>query len=357
MRICPACESDLHRTYAFGVEIEVCVRCGGTFLDPGEAEAQGVSLDPLFETYGARDGGLSERTCPAHAQPMRRCLVSRGDGDLAIERAECCGGIFLDAGEAQPLAAAARHAAEIASRLRVEEVTTSTGAVFVLPTDDPFADAPEPPPMLGMVRGIFAAESGPLAASPPIEATERAERSCPRCGRVYQAERSGTVEIDVCDGCGSMFLDYLDVEAKRIHTAALFGVRNDGTRVVGRSELPCPACNEAMIAIEVDTLIGPIVVDRAECCGGLFFDGGEHEPFVRAARIAKSAADEERFLRTGVPSSEVVNAAAAAWPAIERAEREEERRRRRDAWLATARAVDRYFERAHRNHRRRSRRT
>ena len=27
--------------------------------------------------------------------------------------------------------------------------------------------------------------------------------------------------------------------------------------------------------------MGPIVVDRAECCGGIFFDGDEHEPLAR----------------------------------------------------------------------------
>jgi Zn-finger nucleic acid-binding protein len=356
VRRCPGCESDFHRTYAFGVEIDVCVRCGGTFLDPGEAEAQGVSLAALFETYGARDGGMSERRCPAHAQPLRRVLVSRGVEDLTIERAECCGGIFLDAEEARPLAVAARHATEIASRVKVDEVTTMSGAVFVLPTDDPFADAPQPTPMLGMLRGIFAAEAGPLAASPPIEATVPVARVCPRCGRTYEAERSGKVEIDVCKGCGSMFLDYLDVEVQRIPTATLFGVRNEGTRVVGRSQLPCPACNEPMIAIEIDTLAGPIVIDRAECCGGIFFDGGEHEAVVRVARIARSEEAERRFQETGQPASEAVNAAAAAWPALERAEKEEERERRLEAWVATTRALTSFLVTDYSRHRRRHRR-
>ena len=314
-----------------------------------------MSLDPLFETYGAVDDGVSARQCPAHAQLMRRVRVSRGDEDFAIERAECCGGIFLDAGEARPLAQAAQHAAEMASRVRVEEVETSTGAVFVLPTDDPFAKPPEPPPMLGMLRGVFAAEEGPLAPSSPILPTEHVERKCPRCGRTYEAERSGAVEIDVCEGCGSMFLEYMDLHAKRVPTEALFGVRREGTRVIGRSEIACPACDQPMIAIEIATLLGPIVVDRAECCGSIFFDGGEHEPFVRAARIARSERDEAAFLERGHPRSEAVNAAAAAWPAIERAEKAEERERRRAARVATARAVHGFFEQWARNERRRRR--
>lgn len=37
-RICPACNTPMVKTFAFGIEIETCYKCGGIFLDYGEFE-------------------------------------------------------------------------------------------------------------------------------------------------------------------------------------------------------------------------------------------------------------------------------------------------------------------------------
>ena len=37
-RICPACGTPMAKTYAFGIEIDTCYKCGGIFLDYGEFE-------------------------------------------------------------------------------------------------------------------------------------------------------------------------------------------------------------------------------------------------------------------------------------------------------------------------------
>lgn len=37
-RICPACDTPMTKTNAFGVQIDTCYKCGGIFLDNGEFE-------------------------------------------------------------------------------------------------------------------------------------------------------------------------------------------------------------------------------------------------------------------------------------------------------------------------------
>ena len=37
-RICPACGTPMAKTFAFGIEIDTCYKCGGIFLDYGEFE-------------------------------------------------------------------------------------------------------------------------------------------------------------------------------------------------------------------------------------------------------------------------------------------------------------------------------
>lgn len=45
----------------------------------------------------------------------------------------------------------------------------------------------------------------------------------------------------------------------------------------------------------IETLAGPLLVERAECCGGFFLDGGEDDAFARAARIATTARADREF--------------------------------------------------------------
>jgi Zn-finger nucleic acid-binding protein len=390
----------------FRTEIDLCPACGGVFLDPGEAEVQGVDTAVLFgDTKGAAEAvGPTNRPCPAHRIPMVRYRILGVAGrPVDIDRATCCGGVFLDAGEQGAFARAAQRAALLAggqpaaAPLRApsaptERVRSASGAVFAMPADPPEAGpaaagaaprgraegpggAPADPPEAGpaaagaapsgpaegpdgaavaggagptsgatgraapaptapaeaprpgtaaddfaaLCRGIAArgratADPGSPEAPPePLRPTEATERRCPRCEGAYRADRTGGVEIDVCDACGSMFFDPGEIEAKGIATAALFGVGPEAAQDRGPSELACPACGEAMQVARITTLAGVLEVDRATCCGGLFLDGGEYDPLARAARVAEHAAADRRFVRDG----EVVGEAAVTREVLE----------------------------------------
>ena len=321
----------------FGVEIDICPSCRGVFLDPGEAEAQGVDTAALFG--GARGAaipvGVSTRLCPVHAQPMHTFRIVGSDGGTVdVDRTECCGGIFLDPGEQGDFAAAAERAAWLAngavrsssfassapgprpaprpraagpSEPTPETLRTASGAVFAAPPPEGGIAAQASPgaAFATVARGLFARGTGGAAtresgaAPSPIEANQSSPRCCPRCSGPYRADRTGGVEVDVCDACGSMFFDPGETDAKGIDTAALFGVGAEGVELGGASALGCPACGEPMQVVRVSTLAGILEVDRAPCCGGLFLDGGELDPFARAAQVASWAAADRTFEEKG----------------------------------------------------------
>lgn len=316
-RICVACGADMEARPSFGIEIDICPRCGGVFLDGGEAEMQGVDTSALFGV-AARDLGLTNRPCPAHRTAMRRFRLDGARGPVDIERADCCGGIFLDPGEQGELAAAAAHAARLAGHVQPPmpsmpadlepsaHVKTATGAVFALP--------PEQGGTLGgVMRGVLAHTGKPAELPAEINPQEPTGRHCPRCKGEYRADRKGGTEIDVCVQCGSLFFDPGELDARGIDTAALFGQGPEAAQAHGPSELSCPACNVPMEVVRVTTLAGILEVDRAKCCGGLFLDGGEHDAFARAARVATQQQADRQFLQDGhVVGEAAIQSAIAA---------------------------------------------
>lgn len=301
--------------HAFGVEIDTCPGCRGMFLDPGEAEAQGLETATLFGVArdAAQDAGLTRRLCPVHGAEMRRYRIGTDNGVIEIERSDCCGGLFLDAGEHAPFAHAARRAASLAAGLADDQVRTGSGAVFSAPPPPPGPDgataSAKQSGFANFCRGMAAMDAseqngGGDDPPRPIRATQSSGRHCPRCGNAYQADRSSGIEIDVCAQCGSVFLDAGEDAAKGADTSALFGVASEAATEIGPSQLACPACNQTMRAVHVTTLAGTIEVDRAGCCGGLYLDGGEWDPFTRAAKVAQRDAADRQFAKTGQAAGE-----------------------------------------------------
>ncbi|MFK7986375.1 MAG: zf-TFIIB domain-containing protein [Sandaracinaceae bacterium] len=306
-RTCPLCRHPMEARHQFGMEIDMCTVCAGVFLDPGESEAQGIDTGALFGVGpgAARELMVTERRCPVHHRPMTRFEITGAYRTVEIERAACCGGIFLDPGEQSELAQAAAHAWRLAPETTpgaraplvhapsVDTVQTGTGAVFAAPP-------PETGGAMGaLLRGAAASTGAVPTSVRNLDAQIVTERHCPRCDSLYRADRSDDVEVDVCDECGSMFFDPGEVEARGVDTAALFGVGSDAATVMGPSELHCPACQQPMEAVRVRSLAGEVEVDRATCCGGLFLDGGEHEPFTRAAKAAQFAAADRTYEKQG----------------------------------------------------------
>jgi Zn-finger nucleic acid-binding protein len=330
MRTCPACRASLAAQWILGVELDVCPDCRGVFLDPGDAEGRGWDLATLFGVATSRQTGASTRACAVHGTEMETWRLGEGLHAMEVDRAPCCGGVFLDAGEGKRFADAAERAATMAASAGLTArgddsaaadggdgtITTESGAVFAVPPTG--ASARTPSAAESVRRGAFTTVARTVVASSTtaarraepraydIRATDQTERGCPRCAAPMRADRRDGLELDLCPSCGATFLDITDYDARDIDTGALFGMGPEAAVERGPSSLSCPRCAEPMTIVDVPTIAGPLEVERARCCGGLFLDGGEQEPFVCAARRAANIAGDRAFATFG----EVVGDAA-----------------------------------------------
>jgi Zn-finger nucleic acid-binding protein len=106
---CPACNDPLVGFTLEGVEIDRCLRCGGTWLDTGELELlgvrEGIEAGRLTEAVArGRKGRLGERRCARCRGRLREVLVE----GVPID---CCprgDGFWFDAQEAERVLAAFR---------------------------------------------------------------------------------------------------------------------------------------------------------------------------------------------------------------------------------------------------------
>ena len=110
-RSCPRCNGSFEAFVRDGIEVDTCVACKAVFLDVGDLGAKGIDVTALFGIgpESAREIGPSTVTCPVHAKPMIKLEITLFEKRWEIERAPC-GGVFLDGGEQNPFAAAARKA-------------------------------------------------------------------------------------------------------------------------------------------------------------------------------------------------------------------------------------------------------
>lgn len=279
-----------------------------------------MSIERLFEIdpNAVQDRGASVRACPSHGVPMRRLGIASAVGGVELERAACCGGVFFEPGEESALAAAVRAAARKTGPSHDELVAKG----FVPPPDLRPSAAPRPSitsGLVGLAQGLGAASVTKLDAAPTID---DAGRQCPRCRAPFSSTRADGVEIDVCPGCNSLFLDGGEVEDRGVDLRGVFGDGPEAASVKGASTLACPVHGKPMARVHVRWVGGALEVDRADdCCGGMFFDEGEWEVFVRAARVALSEYADRVHRHTGEFAGEeaIVKQIAAGGAAMEEA--------------------------------------
>ncbi len=102
---CPACDAPLIAFEYEGVELDHCIQCKGTWLDPGELEQvallAGTAGDPLFlsnpESSDASDE--SRRICPRCGATLKRQVCPAGEVMLTLDTCPRGDGLWFDRGE------------------------------------------------------------------------------------------------------------------------------------------------------------------------------------------------------------------------------------------------------------------
>ena len=102
--MCPACKEPLIVFELDGVEIDRCLRCGGTWLDDGEldhlARSAGAAADPLEKALSGADAGRSgDRKCVRCSTRMRLLTVQSID----LDRCPRGHGIWFDKSELEAI--------------------------------------------------------------------------------------------------------------------------------------------------------------------------------------------------------------------------------------------------------------
>lgn len=213
-----------------GTEIDMCARCAGVFLDADEGHVVGVDATSFFGLM-ARRVGDSERMCPDHGKPMARFAADTATGAVEIERAECCGGIFLDAGEAGAMRTAS----------------------------------------LGM-------------GTP----------TCPACKIPLRETFLHEMQVDECTSCDGVFLEGGEPEKAGIETSLLFGDSQWGAPSVGAAGL-CPVCAKPMTRHQPQLLGQSFEADYALCCGGVWVDRALEPRLRSASRRAVTLRADAQF--------------------------------------------------------------
>ncbi len=101
--MCPDCREPLVVYELEGVEVDHCLACGGTWLDPGEleflTEIEGVRSSELSQAMAAvKSGEKSKRRCPRCRRRLRAVFLGQ-EKPVELDRCPRCRGLWLDRGE------------------------------------------------------------------------------------------------------------------------------------------------------------------------------------------------------------------------------------------------------------------
>jgi Zn-finger nucleic acid-binding protein len=101
-------------------------------------------------------------------------------------------------------------------------------------------------------------------------------RHCPRCTFPLQVTRYRGEELDHCHRCGGTFLDPGE-ERRILGAAASPSVWKEAsvTRVLGPSQLTCPADQSTFVARTVEFADQTVEVDLCPQCAGIWLDAKE----------------------------------------------------------------------------------
>lgn len=109
---------------------------------------------------------------------------------------------------------------------------------------------------------------------------------CTKCNNVMDRKSIRGVEIDVCGGCGGIWLDRGELIKLKLKAGkrTIENIQDSKAEVVkvpptsGRVRLPCPVCEGKLLPLQVEQ----VAVEICNSCGGLFLDHGELDPVLTA---------------------------------------------------------------------------
>ena len=131
---CVKCNSVLDRATFEGLEVDLCPRCGGLWLDRGEItraarlpEQELSRLRALLTDVGGPPPLPSESIvpCPACDGKLAEVML----GSVHVDFCESCQGIFLDRGELEAALGAVRERDQAATARQVVEAAVSAASV------------------------------------------------------------------------------------------------------------------------------------------------------------------------------------------------------------------------------------
>jgi Zn-finger nucleic acid-binding protein len=115
-------------------------------------------------------------------------------------------------------------------------------------------------------------------------------RQCVMCGKGFAATKIGEIEVDLCPGCGGLWLDNQELNRlAKMSAEAVAALRAQLPKATGapadraerqRLEKPCPACPGKLTYATV----GSTGLEVCSRCGGAFLDAGELEQVIAEVR-------------------------------------------------------------------------
>lgn len=98
--------------------------------------------------------------------------------------------------------------------------------------------------------------------------------TCPKCGdALHELQTPELVEVDFCSGCKGIFMDAGEASVWFEMGSDLPDL--DRSRAAARpTALSCPRCAGPLSELPY-LAEAPVLLDRCEGCGGLWFDAGE----------------------------------------------------------------------------------
>ncbi|MFO0555178.1 MAG: zf-TFIIB domain-containing protein [Polyangiaceae bacterium] len=187
--LCPRCAEPLDvfsrptRDEARAVEIAMCLRCGGLWMEQGALTQAFPEVIPFL---AARQTPDREHPCPTCAKPLAPVFVDRLELDTCGE----CGGLWVDADEIQPLedARPTLAATEVMVSATGYRTTAQTASASV-----PCEGCGRPMPIGGEANQVYCSVCADAIANPiepPVGLGGRLRRflrglfvkPCPLCG-------------------------------------------------------------------------------------------------------------------------------------------------------------------------------